>query len=180
MNITNIQIHDKTFVKYIDSSIIREAVQRLAGQIEKDYKDDIPLLLIVMDGALIFASDLIREVKIPLEICAVKYTSYQGIQSTENVVQLLGINQSVENRRIIIVEDIIDTGLTISTIWNMLKTKNVKDISIAALTFKPDAYRQKLPVEYVGMEIENKFIIGYGMDYNGLGRNLRDIYQVIV
>jgi hypoxanthine phosphoribosyltransferase len=178
MSMTKIQVHDKNFVKYIDSSTIKEAVQRIARKIENDYKEDIPLLLVVMDGAIVFASDLMHAIQIPLEICAVKYTSYQGMQSTENVTQLLGINRNIENRRIIIIEDIVDSGLTIASICNMLKTKNVKDIRIATLTFKPEAYRQKLPVDYVGMEIENKFIVGYGMDYDGLGRNLREIYVI--
>ena len=180
MNRTKTIIHDKTFIKYIDASTINEAIQGLAQRIEIDYKDDIPLLLVVMDGAMVFASDLMRKINIPLEICGIKYTSYQGMQSTENVVSLMEINRNIENRRIIIVEDIVDTGLTIATIWNVLEQKKVKDIRIATLTFKPDAYRQTLPIDYVGLEIENKFIVGYGMDYNGLGRNLADIYQVEV
>ena len=100
------------------------------------------------------------------------------MQSTENVVSLLKVNQNIENRRIIIVEDIVDTGLTVSTIWKMLEKECIADIRIATLAFKPDAYHQKLPIDYIGLEIENKFIVGYGMDYNGLGRNLKDIYQV--
>ena len=177
-NTNKIRIHDKTFVKYIDSSTIKIAIHQLAQQIEIDYKKDIPLLLVIMDGAFIFASDLIRELNIPLEINGVKYTSYQGMHSTKHAEQLFGINRDIENRRIIIVEDIVDSGLTISAIWKMLETKNVKDIRIAALTFKPNAYCQKLPIDYIGLEIENKFIVGYGMDYDGLGRNLKDIYRV--
>jgi hypoxanthine phosphoribosyltransferase len=108
----------------------------------------------------------------------VKYTSYQGTQSTEKVSELLGIDQTVENKRIIIVEDIVDSGLTVAAVRKILETKNVKDIRVAALMFKPNAYRQNLPVDYIGMNIENQFIVGYGMDYNGLGRNLKDIYQL--
>ena len=173
-----IRIHDQTFVKYIDSSIILKAIKRVAEKIEIDYKDDVPLLLVVMDGAMLFAADLMREISIPLEICGVKYTSYQGLQTTENVVTLLNVNRNIKNRRIIIVEDVVDKGLTVSAIWKMLEKEHVSDIRIATLTFKPNAYCQKLPIDYVGLEIENKFIVGYGMDYNGLGRNLGDIYQV--
>ena len=178
MNRTKTIIHDKTFIKYIDASTIDDTVRKLARQIEADYKNDIPLLLVVMDGAMLFAADLMRKINIPLEICGIKYTSYQGMQSTENVVPLMEINRNIENRRIIIVEDIVDTGLTIATIWKALEQKKIKDIRIATLTFKLDAYSQTLPIDYVGLEIENKFIVGYGMDYNSLGRNLPEIYQV--
>jgi hypoxanthine phosphoribosyltransferase len=177
-NVRRAKIGDKVFCKYIAATDIHKTIGKMAWQIRDDYKKDIPLLLVVMNGALVFAADLMRALRIPLEMSVVKYTSYQGTQSTEKVSELLGINQTIENRRIIIVEDIVDSGLTVAAIWKILETKNVKDIRVAALTFKPNAYRQNLPIDYIGMNIENQFIVGYGMDYNGLGRNLKDIYQL--
>ncbi len=173
-----IKLHDKVFVKYIDSSVIAKTVYTIAKRIENDYSKDIPLFLIVLDGAIVFASDLIRQIQIPVEICSIKCSSYQGMQSTQSIKEVIGLNRDITNRRIIIVEDIVDTGLTIRTLWKKMEENHVKDVQVATFTLKKDIYKENLPVKYTGKEVENKFIVGYGMDYNGLGRNLQHIYKL--
>ena len=173
-----ITIHNKTFVKYIDRADIEAAVHRIAAQIETEYADDVPLFVVVLNGAVFFAADLMQAVDIPLEMCSIKCSSYVGTQSSGEVRQLLGILGDIANRRVIVVEDIIDTGLTIKHICELLREKKVKDIKIASLTLKKDIYQGSIPIDYVGFEIEDKFVVGYGLDYNELGRNLKDIYRL--
>ena len=173
-----ITIHNKPFTKYIDKTDIQHAVQRIANQIEKEYENDIPLFLVVLNGAIFFATDLMQQVNIPLEVCSIKCSSYSGTQSSGSVKQLVGISRDISNRRVIVVEDIVDTGLTIKHICEQLLEKKVKDIKIATLTLKKDVYKGNIPIDYIGFEIENKFVVGYGLDYNELGRNLPCIYQL--
>jgi len=173
-----IKIYDKTFVKYNEEADIQEAVRRIAGLIEKEYADDVPLFLVVLNGAVFFASDLMQAVNLPLEMCSIKCSSYLGTQSSGNVKQLLGISGDISNRRVIVVEDIVDTGLTIKYIHELLTEKKVKDIKIATFALKKDIYKENIPIDYVGFEIEDKFVVGYGLDYNELGRNLSCVYKV--
>jgi hypoxanthine phosphoribosyltransferase len=171
-------VHGKTFAKYIDQVEILKAVQRIANQIEKEYAADIPLFVVVLNGAIFFASDLMLLLNIPVEVCSVKCSSYSGTQSSGNVKQLIGITKDISDRRVIVVEDIVDTGLTIKYICEQLSEKKVKDIKIATLALKKEIYKENIPIDYIGFEIEDKFVVGYGLDYNELGRNLLDIYQL--
>jgi len=170
-------IHNKTFVKYIGKTEIEHAVQRIANQIEEEYKNDVPLFVVVLNGAMFFAADLMQRINIPLEVSSVKCSSYSGTQSSGEVKQLVGISSDISNRRVIVVEDIVDTGLTIKYIHEQLLEKKATDIKIATLAFKKEVYQENIPIDYVGFEIENNFVVGYGLDYNELGRNLPCIYQ---
>ena len=171
-----VTIHSKTFVKYIDQIDIRKAVQRIASQIEKEYAGDVPVFVVVLNGAIFFAADLMLQLNIPLEVCSVKCSSYAGTQSSGDVKQLIGITKNIANRKVIIVEDIVDTGQTIKYIYEQLLDKKVKDIKIAAFALKKEVYNENIPIDYIGFEIEDKFVVGYGLDYNELGRNLKGVY----
>jgi hypoxanthine phosphoribosyltransferase len=173
-----IELHHKIFVKYMDATVIQNAVDAVARQINKEYQHDIPMVIVVLDGAIIFAADLIRRLRMPLEVCSVKYTSYQGLHSTQHLTEVTGLNRDISGRRIILVEDIVDSGLTIAALRKNLEAKQPIDIRVATLTFKREAYQEEHLIDYIGMEIENRFIVGYGMDYNQLGRNLPHIYQL--
>ncbi len=174
-----IVIKDKTFIKYITSKEIDIAVGKLAEKINSDYQDKIPLMLIILNGAIIFASDLLKKLSIDCEVSCIKVSSYQGGTTSSNQVKsIIGLNTDVTGRDIIIIEDIVDTGLTIQTLIHLLQQKNAASIKIAAMTFKEDAYKYDYPIDYVALKIPNKFIVGYGLDYDELGRNYCDIYQL--
>ncbi len=173
-----LQIHDKTFRIFIDETAILERVTALAASIEADYSQEPPLFIAVLNGSFIFAADLLKRVQIPCEIQFVKVSSYHGTQSTGKVQQVLGLSQSIQNRKVIIIEDIIDSGLTIDFLQRELQLQNPASIAICSLLVKPKALKVPLEVSYVGFEVENHFLVGYGLDYDGLGRNLRHLYQV--
>jgi hypoxanthine phosphoribosyltransferase len=165
-------INSKKFKKFITNKKIKSKISGIAKKINKDYKDKNPILLCILDGSFMFATQLYKKIKIGSEISFVKVKSYNGTKS-ESLNELIGLNQELENRDVIIVEDIVDTGKTIKF---MLDNINCKSIKIATLLSKPEVHNLKL--DYVGFEIPNKFVIGYGLDYNGLGRNLPEIYQI--
>jgi len=174
-----ITIKDKTFVKYITSQEIDNAVASLAVRLNNDYKGRIPIMMVVLNGAILFASDLLKKLSIDCEVSCIKVSSYDGgLSSTNKVKSLIGLNTDITNRDVIIIEDIVDTGLTISSLIDQLNVGNPSSIKIAALTFKREAYKTNIPIDYVALEIPNKFIVGYGLDYDELGRNLPDIYQL--
>ena len=170
---------DKTFVKYINKEEVDEAITRLAKEIMLEYRYDDPILLITLNGAVFFAVDLIKQLDFPCRISCVKISSYSGTESTGEIKNLIGLNEDISGKRIIILEDIVDTGQTYVHLYNMLKDAGAKDVRMATMTMKPDAYKADLPVHYVGINIPNKFVVGRGLDYDGYGRNLPDIYQVI-
>lgn len=175
MNI--IQLHDKKFRLYIPEQEIQKIVQSIAHQLEKDYptfKD--PLFLVILNGSFMFASDLMKHFKHPCEISFVRFASYQNTQSTGIVKELIGLNENVSNRTVIIIEDIVDTGHTLHQIIQTLKKHNNTDYRVASVFFKPNSYQLNYPIHYIGKKIPNDFIIGYGLDYNGLGRNLSSVY----
>ena len=174
----SINVLDKTFVKFIPEAEIDAAVQRVADQINEDYKDDDAVLLVTLNGAIVFAVDLLKRLNIKCKISCVKLSSYSGTESTNNVKNLIGLNDDLHGKRVIIVEDIIDTGRTYQHLVDMLKPMGLKDLRIATMTYKPDAYKLDLPIHYFGFSIPNKFVIGRGLDYDGYGRNLNDIYQL--
>ncbi|MBE7628610.1 adenylate kinase [Tenacibaculum piscium] len=173
------KLHDLYFKEFISSNEIATIVTRLAKQVKADLpKNEVPLFIGILNGCIIFTADFLREYKGDCEISFVKLASYQGTTSTENVKELIGINEDLTNRTVIILEDIIDTGTTLQEIYEIFKTKNIKELKIATLFFKPDVYRKELPINYIGKSIEDKFIVGYGLDYKSYGRNLSAIYQL--
>jgi hypoxanthine phosphoribosyltransferase len=171
-----ITIKDKQFKPYISAQRIAEAVKLLAGSIDAELKNDFPVFLAVLNGSFMFAADLFKEITIPCELSFIKLSSYYGTSSTGNVRELIGLSENIEGRTVVIVEDIVDSGITFERLRKTLKSKNVKQIKIATILFKPDSYKKEYPVDYVGFKIPNDFVIGYGLDYEGLGRNLKEIY----
>lgn len=173
-----IQLHDKHFVPFISSEEIEFAITNMAKQMDDDFFDDVPVFVGVLNGSFMVLSDLMKQYRGMCEVSFVKMTSYEGTQSTNAVKQLIGINQNLEGRTIVIVEDIVDTGNTVEQLKAIFKEQKVKHLKIATLFLKPDVYKKDIKLDYVGIRIPNKFIVGYGLDYDGLGRNLKDIYQL--
>ncbi|MDG1994215.1 MAG: hypoxanthine phosphoribosyltransferase, partial [Polaribacter sp.] len=173
-----VKLHDLSFNSFIEEEEISNIVQSLATQIAKDCEGETPLFIGILNGSFMFVSDFVKKYKGDCEISFVKLASYEGTSSTENVKQLVGINEDLEGRTVIILEDIIDTGNTLQEIYNIFENKKVKQLKIATLFFKPDVFKKELPIDYIGKSIPDKFIVGYGLDYNGLGRNLPKVYQL--
>jgi adenylate kinase len=174
-----IKLQDLYFKPYINKDEIAAIVKHLANQVKADLpKDEVPIFIGILNGCFLFAADFIRAFNGNCEVSFVKLTSYQGTSSTENVRQLVGINEDLSGRTVIILEDIIDTGNTLQEIYNIFRDKNLKQLKVATLFFKPDVFRKELPIDYIGKSIEDKFIVGYGLDYNGLGRNFPEIHQL--
>jgi adenylate kinase len=174
-----LKLHHLYFKPYINKVEIAAIVKKLATQVKADLsKDEIPIFVGILNGCFLFAADFIREFNGNCEVSFVKLSSYNGTASTENVKQLVGINEDLSGRTVIILEDIIDTGTTLQEIYNIFRNKNLKQLKVATLFFKPDVFRKELPIDYIGKSIEDKFIVGYGLDYNGLGRNYPEIYQL--
>jgi hypoxanthine phosphoribosyltransferase len=167
---SEVQLHDLTFVPFITDQEIEEAVTKLAAQIDEDYNGLNPLLLVVLNGAFIFAADLVREIGI---------SSYQGTSSSGQIKETFLWNAPLKNRHVIIVEDIVDTGHTLHHLLQMIKEESPASVETACLLMKPDAYQYQTPLKYVGLSIPDKFVVGYGMDYEGLGRDLKSIYKKI-
>lgn len=167
---------DKTFTLNIPEEEILKRVKAVADRLNKDYEGKTPLLLCILNGSFMFASDLAKELTFNCNISFTKRSSYTGTKSSGTVTELIGITENLEGRDVIIVEDIVETGTTMRTIIDSLATKNPASVEICTLFFKPEKLVVDVPVDYVAMEIGNDFIVGYGLDYNGLGRNLRDIY----
>ena len=176
---STIQIKDKSFTTFITEEEILKEVSRVADEINRDLEGTEPLFLSVLNGSFMFTADLMKRVNIPCEISFVKLASYQGTSSTGKVKELVGLNEDIEGRTVVIVEDIIDTGFTMERLVETLRARNPKDIRIATLLVKPDKLQVKLDIDYVAMNIPNDFIVGYGLDYDGKGRNYRDIYTVV-
>lgn len=171
-----ITIKDKQFKPYISAEKINDAVLKVARKINEELVNELPLFLVVLNGSFMFASDLLKEVTIPCEISFIKVASYHGTSSTGSVSELIGLSEDLSGRTVVIVEDIVDTGVTVEKLFSILQRKNVKQIKVASALLKPDAYKKELPIDYVGLEIANDFVVGYGLDYDGLGRNLKEIY----
>jgi hypoxanthine phosphoribosyltransferase len=174
-----IHVHDKVFEKSIDFDEIDEAIGRIAAQLNADLKDKNPLFLSILNGAFMFAADLFKKLSFPCEISFVKLASYTGTSSTETVRHLIGFDENIRGRTIVVVEDIIDSGLTMIEIMKQLNEKGAGEIRIATLLMKPDAFRGDYNIDYVGLKIPNDFIVGYGLDYNKHGRNFKDIYKIV-
>ncbi len=175
----NIKLLDKEFALSIPASDIKKALWQMATKMNEELHDQNPLMICILNGSFMFSADLMKLMDFPCEISFVKLASYQGMGSTGQVKELIGLNEEIEGRTIVLLEDIVDTGVTIENLIGQLESKNPKAVKIATLLFKPDACKRNLNLDYVGMEIPNEFIVGYGLDYNGYGRNLADIYTVI-
>ncbi|MHC1706189.1 MAG: hypoxanthine phosphoribosyltransferase [Bacteroidales bacterium] len=173
-----IRVLDKQFKPYLSARQIDAAVSRVAEAVAHDFGDKNPLFLVILNGAFMFAADLFKKFNFPCQVSFVKMTSYVGTQSTSEVHQLIGLNEELRGRNVIIVEDIVDTGFTLAKLREQIFNEVPADLKIAALLFKPNAFRECYKIDYCGLEIPNDFIVGYGLDYNGYGRNFPDIYQI--
>jgi hypoxanthine phosphoribosyltransferase len=174
----SILVKDKYFEKFITAATIDQHIRRIAEVINNDYKDKNPLFLCVLNGAFIFAADLLRKITCQCQVSFVKYSSYSGTSSKGKINTMIGLNEKLIGRHIIIVEDIIDTGLTMDHLLKELKTHNPADVRIACFCFKPDAFKKSFKIDYLAIKIPNEFVVGYGLDYDGFGRNLPDIYKI--
>ncbi len=173
-----IKLHDKYFKPFISAKEIDGAIQRLATEIAKDIGDEIPVFVGILNGSFMVVSDFVKKYPKPCEVTFIKLASYEGVKSTEDIQRLIGLTQDLTGRTVVILEDIIDTGNTLHEVHRIFKNEAVKSLKIATLFYKPEAYKKDFKLHYVGIEIPNKFIVGYGLDYNGLGRNLTDIYKI--
>lgn len=173
-----IHLHDKTFEPFITAEEIDFAIANMAKQMDADFFDEIPLFIGVLNGSFMVLSDLMKHYRGMCEVSFVKMSSYSGTQSTNDVKELIGINEDLEGKTVVIVEDIIDTGNTIEALKAIFKEKKVKHLKIATLFFKQDAFKKDIKIDYIGIRIPDKFIVGFGLDYDGLGRNLSDVYQL--
>ncbi len=173
-----IQLHDKQFVPFISAQEIDFAIAEMARQVEADFADEVPVFVGVLNGAFMVVADFMKHYTKPCEVSFIKMASYEGMETTHEVKQLIGINQDLTGRSVVIIEDIVDTGNTLETLKAMFKKQNVKHFKIATLFLKPEAYKKDIKLDYVGIRIPNKFIVGYGLDYDGHGRNLPEVYQL--
>ncbi|MDO9552049.1 hypoxanthine phosphoribosyltransferase [Rhodonellum sp.] len=173
-----IKVKDKDFVPFISSDNLASRVSQLGVQISNDFAGEDPILLGVLNGSFMFLSDLAKHVTIPAEISLVKIASYSGTVSTGDVKTLMGLDIDLTGRSVIIVEDIVDSGLTMDFLISLILKQTPKKIAIATLLLKPEAFKYDFKIDYIGFEIPNKFVVGYGLDYDGWGRNLPEIYQL--
>ncbi len=173
-----IKLHDLQFVPFIAENEIQIAIDRVSDSLNRDLSDKNPLFIGVLNGAFMFVSEVIKRFKFDCEISFIKLSSYHGTETTNHVKELIGLDQDISGRTVVVLEDIVDTGNTIELLSDILKNKGCAVMKIATLFFKPEAYKKKINIDYWGIEIPNKFIVGYGLDYNGLGRNLTDVYQL--
>lgn len=172
-----LQLHDLEFKPFLSSEEIKGAIDRVAQQINQDLKDKTPVFLGVLNGAYLFVAELTQQFEGDCEVEFTKLKSYDGTHSTGSVKELIGV-ENLKEKTIVVVEDIVDTGNTISEIIQILKAEEVADYKVATLLYKPKAYQKEHSIDYVGFEIPDKFVVGFGLDYNGLGRNLSEIYQL--
>jgi hypoxanthine phosphoribosyltransferase len=174
-----IKVHDKSFETYLSEATIQQRIKELATLINNDYGGRRPLFIAILNGSFMFASDLFKQLNIEAELCFIKLASYKGLKSSGNVVTSIGLEDDLFGKEVIIVEDIVDTGKTLHNFLPKLMHQQPKSLKIAALLHKKEATAYPLSLDYVGFEIPDKFVVGYGLDYDGLGRNLKEIYQLV-
>lgn len=173
-----VQVGDKTFDIFLENETINKRIRLLALQLDLDYEAKRPLFIGVLNGSFLFMADLIKELEIDCEVAFMRVSSYQGTSSTGQMKELIGLPQNLEGRDIIVVEDIVDTGFTIQHIVEVIRKQNPASLKVCSLLLKPDALKTTInELEYIGFEIPNEFVVGYGLDYDELGRNLKDIYR---
>ncbi|MEN9548541.1 MAG: hypoxanthine phosphoribosyltransferase [Bacteroidota bacterium] len=174
-----VKVHDKLFETYLDEATLLNRIKELAAQISIDYKDRRPYFIAILNGSFMFASDLFKHLNIEAELCFIKLASYKGMKSTGEVVTSIGLDEDLFGKDVIIIEDIVDTGKTLHNFLPKLHHQQPHSLKIATLLHKSAATAYPLVLDYVGFDIPNKFVVGYGLDYDGLGRNLKEIYQVV-
>jgi len=173
-----IKLHDKYFKPFISEKEIDAAVAKMVQELAKDLGDEIPVFIGVLNGSFMVVSDFVKKYPKPCEVTFIKLASYEGVKSSEDIQRLIGLTQDLRGRTVVILEDIIDTGNTLHEIYRIFKNEGVKQLLIASLFYKPEAYKKDFKIHYIGIKIPNKFIVGYGLDYDGLGRNLPAVYQI--
>ena len=176
---SRVKIKDKTFETSMTEAEIKQRVKELAQQMSRDLEGKNPLFLAVLNGAFIFAADLMREMTIPCEISFVKLASYQGTTSTGTIHEVIGINEDLSGRTVVIVEDIVESGLTIKRMMEQIGTRHPASVQVCTLFFKPERLKEDLKLDYVAFSIPNDFILGYGLDYDQQGRGLKDLYTLV-
>jgi hypoxanthine phosphoribosyltransferase len=174
-----ITVNDKSFEPYLTAAQIDTEVQRLASEINKDYAGKKPLFIAILNGSFMFASDLFKALTIECEICFIKLASYKGTKSTGQVITSIGLDAILTDRDVIVLEDIVDTGKTLSEFLPQLENQQPESLKIVALLHKPEATTHPLKIDYLGFEVPNKFLLGYGLDYDGYARNLKEIYTLV-
>ena len=174
----NIEVQNKTFTPYITAGQIDVQINKLAADLNRDYAGKRPLFIAILNGSFMFASDLFKAVTIEAEICFIKLASYKGTKSTGNVITSIGLDEPLQGRHVIIIEDIVDTGKTLHEFLPQLINQQPASLKIAALLHKPDALAYPVKIDYLGFSVPNKFLLGYGLDFDGLGRNLKEIYRL--
>lgn len=174
-----IRVHDKQFEPYLDARTISERIKSLAANLSTDYTGKKPLFIAILNGSFMFAADLFRELTIDAEICFIKLASYKGTKSTGHVITAIGMDMEIYGREVVILEDIVDTGKTLSEFLPQLNHQQPATLKIVALLHKPEATVFPIKIDYLGFSIPNKFVVGYGLDYDGLGRNIREIYKLV-
>lgn len=172
-----IQLHDKIFELYVSAEEIQKSIAKMASKIS-ELKNDNPHFIVVLNGSFFFAADLFKQLNFDAEISFIKLQSYEGTNSTGKVNEVMGLQANISNRMVVVLEDIVDTGITLEKIYSILESKNPKEIQIATLLFKPSAYQKSLDIHYIGKEIPDEFVVGYGLDYKELGRTLPQIYKL--
>jgi hypoxanthine phosphoribosyltransferase len=175
----NLRIHDKEFEPYLTASQIADKIEEMAASINKDYAGKKPLFIAILNGSFIFAADLFKSISIEAEICFIKLASYKGTKSSGQVITAIGLDTDIIGRHLIILEDIVDTGKTLSAFLPQLEHQQPASLAIAALLHKPEATVYPVKIDYTGFSIPDKFVLGYGLDYDGLGRNIKEIYQLV-
>ena len=174
-----IRVHDKQFEPYLDARTISERIKSLAANLSADYNGKKPLFIAILNGSFMFAADLFRQLTIDAEICFIKLASYKGTKSTGHVITAIGMDMEIYGREVVILEDIVDTGKTLSEFLPQLNHQQPATLKIVALLHKPEATVFPIKIDYLGFSIPNKFVVGYGLDYDGLGRNIREIYKLV-
>lgn len=172
-------MHDKEFEPYLSATEITNKIQQMADAINRDYAGKRPLFIAILNGSFMFAADLFKAVTIDAEICFIKLASYKGTKSSGQVITAIGLDTDLIDRHVIILEDIVDTGKTLSEFLPQLQHHHPSSLKIAALLHKPEATVYPIKIDYLGFSIPNKFVLGYGLDYDGLGRNIKEIYQLV-
>jgi len=173
-----IEVNNRNFTPYITDVQISEQINKLAADLNRDYEGKRPLFIAILNGSFMFAADLFKAVTIEAEICFIKLASYKGTKSTGNVITSIGLDEPLQGRHVVIVEDIVDTGKTLHEFLPQLFNQQPASLKIAALLHKPEALAYPVKIDYLGFSVPNKFLLGYGLDFDGLGRNLKEIYQL--
>ena len=179
MNPDHITLHDKEFKPYLSAPELTAAIAEVAGQLNQDYAGRQLLFVVVLNGSFMFAADLLKHISLPCEVCFIRVASYQGTSSSGEIKEVLGLTEELRDRHVVIVEDIVDTGHTMRMLLDTLGAQQPASLEVATLFLKPECLLHELPIRYVGLRIPNDFIVGYGLDFDGLGRNYPDVYQAV-